>query len=856
MSGLLRTYLWPALRSIRRGGWRSLTTALAIAAATVFAATAAWVHHAADAVLREDARATIGADATWYFGAESTAAALAPTLEQPGVAAWSPFLLGRSMIRSPDRSTIVFVKGIDPAEFPFFSRTRLLGPTAGLAEGEVALTRNVAERLGVEIGDLVEFYNDTSPQGLTVAHIVPTYLEQVADAAIFGVAYVPLTTASRLLGVDTGVYHGAALLLHDAADLDDLRPALTAALPLSRAYSALEIRDQMRTQLSQLLLLLHGFGAVALLIAAIAIGNTITVLVQSRVREVATMKAIGLLPRQVTAMVLTEAALLGLGGVVLGLGLAVLLSGVATVYLGRFLGLDLALRLYASPLLAGGAVGVAAAVLAGWLPARQAARIPPALAWQEGVAGLPATRWLPALVEQVQLLAVIGLLAGAYLHPLLKEVTGGGTLYHSLSYGVVSTLVATGALGLLRWFVAWLLRGLGRCKGWAGKAGYLALHQLGRRAGANALTCLCLAVSVMAVGLSTLLGPTVKSSLQSQLSNQLGGEIIVVAPAADQQAVWDALSSAVEPAQVASAAAAQVQLHRIADRPAHTALAAAIARGKTYLAEPRLEVLGLDFSQRRPPYAVVQGRDLTPHDTGQPTLLMLDSLATDLGIGVGDTLTVLAGGAELEFTVVGLLQSELIKTGSLYTSSATLAEVEHSRLIFYVHAPAGQAAATLQTLNRVLPRSALALSIDEQLLPVTQMLDFQTAVVGVVAALSLLAALLLVVGEITVNLALQRAELATMKVIGIPPGQLLADVAVRYGLLGLVGGLAGCAMAGSITVLVAVGLLRAPVVLAAWFFAIPLAAAGLAALVAALAAGRGLSGGCRRPDRRILPGRQ
>jgi putative ABC transport system permease protein len=82
-----------------------------------------------------------------------------------------------------------------------------------------------------------------------------------------------------------------------------------------------------------------GVGAIALLVAAIGIANTMTMAILERTREIGLMKAVGATNRDVMSIFLGEAAgiglLGGLGGVVLGWGAVQALNVVAVAYLAQ-----------------------------------------------------------------------------------------------------------------------------------------------------------------------------------------------------------------------------------------------------------------------------------------------------------------------------------------------------------------------------------------------------------------------------------------------------------------------------------------------------------------------------------------
>src|SRR5688572_6541753 len=141
---------------------------------------------------------------------------------------------------------------------------------------------------------------------------------------------------------------------------------------------------------------LLGFGAIALLVGAFVILNTLSITVAQRTREFATLRTLGASRRQVLRSVLLEGFVLGLFasviGLFLGLGLAVGMD-VMLAALGVELpeaGTVFAARTVIVSLL----VGTTITALASLIPALRATRVPPIAAVREG-ATLPRSRLAP-----------------------------------------------------------------------------------------------------------------------------------------------------------------------------------------------------------------------------------------------------------------------------------------------------------------------------------------------------------------------------------------------------------------------------------------------------------------------------
>ncbi len=176
------------------------------------------------------------------------------------------------------------------------------------------------------------------------------------------------------------------LRLDDGADLGAVMEGLagtTAGADGVTVVGAAPQRVQLEQVLDVMLLVVTGLLGVAVLIALIGIGNTLSLSVLERTRESALLRALGLTRAQLRGMLAVEAVLLA--GVSAGLG----------VLLGAFYG-----WMGAQTVLPSGTavslvmpwgrvalvvvVALAAGLLASVLPARRAARVAPAAALADG----------------------------------------------------------------------------------------------------------------------------------------------------------------------------------------------------------------------------------------------------------------------------------------------------------------------------------------------------------------------------------------------------------------------------------------------------------------------------------------
>lgn len=250
--------------------------------------------------------------------------------------------------------------------------------------GEVAIDAGAAKKAGYRVGDRIRVVADGPVMDVTLVGVFDTddgRVDRGGTLTVFDTA-----TAQRMFSLPdryTEITLKARPGVTQTRLLDEVRPLVPAgAKATTGARLTKENKDDIERATGALSKALLVFAGIALFVGTFIIANTFTMLVAQRTREIALLRAVGATRGQVVRSVRVEAAVIGLIGSVVGLLLGIALAA----------GLHGVLNATGAELPAGGLViapmtvfwallvGVGVTVVAAWLPARKAARVPPVAA--------------------------------------------------------------------------------------------------------------------------------------------------------------------------------------------------------------------------------------------------------------------------------------------------------------------------------------------------------------------------------------------------------------------------------------------------------------------------------------------
>ena len=235
-------------------------------------------------------------------------------------------------------------------------------------DDQVTIGSVLAQRLGLHAGDSITRETRDGPRPLPISSVVNEY----AGGGL--TIRMNRALAERLLNIE-GV--DAFIVKADHSKLsqveDSLREVCAQQGMLLQSYS--DLTTIIEGMMSGVVGSLWGLLVLGLIVAAFGVVNTLSMNVLEQTREIGLLRVVAMTRGQVRKMIVSQAAMLGLLGVVPGL-----LAGTAMAYVMNLstlpvIGHPVAFRLHPLLLLGGLLAAMTIVLAAAWIPAQRAARL-------------------------------------------------------------------------------------------------------------------------------------------------------------------------------------------------------------------------------------------------------------------------------------------------------------------------------------------------------------------------------------------------------------------------------------------------------------------------------------------------
>jgi len=254
-------------------------------------------------------------------------------------------------------------------------RSKVVAGVARLGPGEGIIGRDLADDLGVRVGDRVGIVTGGVNDSLRVTALVDLGVRELNRRTVI----VPLRTAQSLVSLPGGAT-SLDLTVVDIWSAQALAGDLAARWPY-KAESWQQSNAQLVSALNAQSVSTALIRGVVLVVVVLGIASVLVVSVVQKQREIGILRAMGATQGQVLRIFLLQGAIVGALGSALGVLLAVLLIGAFTYFVRGSDGLPL-FNISLEPMLAlrVAAIATVCGVLAAVAPARRAARLDPAQA--------------------------------------------------------------------------------------------------------------------------------------------------------------------------------------------------------------------------------------------------------------------------------------------------------------------------------------------------------------------------------------------------------------------------------------------------------------------------------------------
>ena len=304
--------------------------------------------------------------------------ALVPLLENlPNVAGVSPMVSGAGLALRGEAVQAIALMGVDLDRYDRVVglRSKVVSGTARLEPGESILGRELAQDLGVRVGDRLTVQTGQRSESLRVTALVDLGVKDLNRRTVI----VPLRAGQNLLALPGGAT-SLDLTLGDVWVAQVMARNLRAQFPY-KIESWQESNAQLVSALNAQSISTSIIRGVVLAVVVLGIASVLVVSVVQKRREIGILRAMGATRGQVMRVFLVQGAVVGAVGSLLGLLLAVALIFVFTRFVRGSDGLPLfSIGLPLGTALQVAVIATVCGVVAAIAPARSASRLDPAQA--------------------------------------------------------------------------------------------------------------------------------------------------------------------------------------------------------------------------------------------------------------------------------------------------------------------------------------------------------------------------------------------------------------------------------------------------------------------------------------------
>ena len=708
---------------------------------------------------------------------------------------------------------------------------------------EIALTKSVADQLGVKVGDSVTVNsrtaqavastgygsagNDTAADsGMTVRVVGITEDPNGAYAYYGGASVLSDNVITAMTGIDDFGKLNVYLVYLNIDDADQPSADATVKqidklLPKhftvqSRAAMEEEsIKSVSKGDTSITTIFLLSFGILAMLVAALVIANTFQVLVAQRRRTLALLRTIGANKGQLYVSVLFEAGLLGLIASMLGVGLGIgLMAALCQSGLMKATGMTMRLVLSWPAFVVPIAFGVVMTVIASLGSARSATAVTP----QEALRPIELTDTRRAgkiRAILAGLLVLVGIGLAAFSAWQMNEKIAGHDSLADKQYPMVLLAAIAGCalifLGLVLSAAFWLpvlMRGVGALVAFAGPSAKVAHANIQKNPRRVAATGAALLIGVTLVSTIATGAASAKQTMNEALTTRYSVDMI--AASADMTSKQADEVAKIKGIKDSIYAPTRMMSMKDANGKDLNVLIVGVDGVDALRKVVRADLSGVTISGDSvlmPKYSAATGKDIP---LGKSVTFTSDVSGSQTGTADAAASDTENDGGQSDGVQTLTLAPQKVDYRRISANYAAVAFVDAGHFtngdvkanghIMLMRIDAESAGTTLNDIFTNV-QNAFSASADIDVSgPVAARTQWETMINGMMAllvgliAVAVLIALVGVANTLSLSVIERTRESATLRAIGMTRGQLRRSLAVEALLLSLVSGVVGVAL--------------------------------------------------------------
>ncbi|NNH66187.1 ABC transporter permease [Rhizobium laguerreae] len=685
----------------------------------------------------------------------------------------------RSMARKPDGSdqALVEVKAVDEA-YPLYGKfvAEPDYPLAALLSSQSGTYGAVAaplllDRLGLAVGDELLLGNVK----LSITGTVKTE----PDALSEGFGFAPRLLVSRqalqasgLIQTGSLVEHAYKIRLNDKGAMSGIQARASKEFPA--AGWAIRTSDRAApslteniTRFSQFLTLV---GLTALIVGGVGVANAVRAFLDSKRTTIATFKCLGAPAQVVVLIYLFQIAIIALGGILIGLVIGALSPIFAAQFLAQFLPVSTAPTLYPGALLLATLFGMLTTLAFAILPLGHAREVPAtALFREQGFEARRLPSWPYILLAALFMAGLAGLAILTAYDRFIAVVFVGAIVFAFVVLRLVAALIA------------WLARRSPRVNSPALRLAIGNIHRPGALTPSVVLS--------LGLGLALLVTLTL---IDGNLRRQLTGRMNEGAPnfffVDIQSAEVDAFRDLVQ-AQAPQGKLVEVPMLRgriIAFNGEDVTKMNVPAAGRWVLNGDR----GITYAETLPENAALtEGKWWDKDYSGEPLVSFSSEEAHELGLKIGDTVTVNVLGRNITAKIASLRRVEwesLSINFVMVFSPNTFRGAPHAWLATLTDPSSTPAedAAILKSVTNTYP-TITSVRVKDAIDIVNQLVAQLATAIRAAASVALIASILVLAGALAAGNRARTHDAVVLKTLGATRAMLIRAFSYEYLILGL-----------------------------------------------------------------------